>query len=394
MVLIAVVAVVVVVVLALSVLLLAGVVNKSGNGSSGPQTFSQASSSVSSATNNYKGGGWKQIVAIGLAPRASISSGTSSLPTGFLSAGGCSASLLISNGTSFTVAGYNGSLASGQGTGWIFILANSSGALVAIDLEGSVTLVAYIAGSASCPIAGSFGFLSGLNSGIVDSSTAASAAWKAGASAFVAAHPNASVSYAITSGVSAFGVTEPAKWEIAWQACTPSATPSATPVPTFNATINAATGQLISSSTTSQVCSSGGNFTGSSGGGTPLGSVLSFGAVAEAQAGAKFYYNFTINSAGGGLTWSAVTLLIQGTNGAVATGVTSYAVYSLMGTVICYSNGSVESGWNPGPAGSGATAISAAQTVVVVSSANLAGLGDRLVAAAAGYTGTSTASVP
>lgn len=389
-------AVVVVVILVLAVLLVLGG-GHTGSHHTGPITYSEAASDVGPVAQGYQGGGWKPILAEGLDSNVAA---TIPLPTNGSSTGtsGCVESLLVSTSTTFTLPSYTGSLSGGVAPGWLFGFVNASGSLLlAADLNGTVTLIATVGGP-NCPLKTVVGFFAGIPSDVIDSNAAASAAWSVGGSAFVAAHPNALAVLALTSGVSFLGLSQPATWDVRYQACTASSVNSGQLVATFNATVNAATGRVISSQNSTQAClSTSITSIGSPGGPPPstLGSDLSFATASESANGPNFWYNFSVQSAGGGITWSNVSLLVLNGSSIQTFGVTSYSVLSISGSVIVNSTGPLESSWTAvnGPP---TTLISSTQTLSIETSKSLAGQGMMLEASGndPSFAGTITAVIP
>ncbi|HEV2317756.1 MAG TPA: archaellin/type IV pilin N-terminal domain-containing protein [Thermoplasmata archaeon] len=130
-------------------------------------------------------------------------------------------------------------------------------------------------------------------------------------------------------------------------------------------------------------------------GNQPIGSSLAIGTAAEAQKGANYYYNFTIESAGSGITWNSVNLQITNSGGLVSAGITSFTVYSVSFQSVCSSSSTTETSWTAGAAGSGSTLISSTQTLVVVTTINLANTGAQLNALGVGsFAGTTHATIP
>jgi flagellin-like protein len=141
-------------------------------------------------------------------------------------------------------------------------------------------------------------------------------------------------------------------------------------------------------------------------GNQPLGTALAIGTANEASVGTTYWYNFTIESAGAGITWSSVQLTVTGSGGSVvalgapAAG-TIWAVYPITGATSATGAGGLvtattpqETGWTNG-VGSGATGISSTQTLVIRTTTNLAGTGAELNALGTGsFAGTIHANIP
>ncbi|HEV2317814.1 MAG TPA: archaellin/type IV pilin N-terminal domain-containing protein [Thermoplasmata archaeon] len=129
--------------------------------------------------------------------------------------------------------------------------------------------------------------------------------------------------------------------------------------------------------------------------GESVGGSLAIGSAIEAQKGANYYYNFTVEAAGSGITWNSVDLQITNNAGLVSSGITSYTVYNIAFSSICQSNGATETSWAAGSSGTGATQISSTHTLVVIATVNLANTGAQLNALGVGsFSGTIHAKIP
>ena len=137
-------------------------------------------------------------------------------------------------------------------------------------------------------------------------------------------------------------------------------------------------------------------------GSTPIGSALAVGTVNEASAGSNFYYNMTVQTASGGMTWSNMIFQVQSaaggvigagpttittTNAAASCNVGTYtfatALWSTPGTHC--ATGST--------GGSGLVVNGAA--IQLVSSVSLQSQGDKLVAVGQGsFAGSAVFSIP
>jgi flagellin-like protein len=131
-------------------------------------------------------------------------------------------------------------------------------------------------------------------------------------------------------------------------------------------------------------------------GNQPIGSALAIGTASEAQKGANYYYNFTVESAGSGITWNSVNLQITNNGGTiVSSGLTSYTVYNIAFATVCSANGATVTAWTAGATGSGASLITSSQTLVVVATVNLANTGAQLhVLGVGSFAGTTSATIP
>jgi hypothetical protein len=116
----------------------------------------------------------------------------------------------------------------------------------------------------------------------------------------------------------------------------------------------------------------------------------------ETQRGASYFYNFTIESAATCVAWNEVDLQITNNGGTnVSSGITSYTVYNATLATVCSSKGPTETAWTPGAAGSGSTFITSAQTLVALTTVNLANTGAQLAMVGVGsVAGTTHATIP
>jgi len=125
-------------------------------------------------------------------------------------------------------------------------------------------------------------------------------------------------------------------------------------------------------------------------GNTPLGTALAVAPPAEASAGTQHWYNFSISSAGGGLTLSNLAFQVQTATGGIVTiaGATTINVIGISGsTVATYTIAS--SSWTAG----GATPASNTQQIVVQTTTNLSG--DTMIILGTGsFSGSISVNIP
>jgi hypothetical protein len=380
---IAVIAVVVVVVLA--AVLLAGVgSNNSNSSSTAASTYAQSASSVNSFSNSYKGGGWKPWIVSGFDTSTSATSPPVNA-SAFNSIGGtkngCTATLLVSVGSTFTVPAFSGNLSSGESPYWIYFLFNATGAfLVVTDVGGTVTplLLEVCTGTSSIS-----SLISAIPSTVVDSSVAVKTAWNAGGAALVAKDSSSSVSFSLTAGFSVAGVySSPPTWTVTYQACNPSTT-STTAVATFSASINATSGALMPSGATNSTgpCTAnaaivGGS--GSTGGGgsttTTLSSDLTFGTPSSTGSAGSEAYSVSVASASSGLQWGNL-------NPSVETAAGKYVFLTTGNLTVTGSGGSAVAVYNftSFTWTSGTTSAIATGQVAVLTSGSMDLTGDQLL---------------
>jgi len=136
-------------------------------------------------------------------------------------------------------------------------------------------------------------------------------------------------------------------------------------------------------------------------GSTPLGSALAIGTVLEANAGANYYYNTTVQTASGGMTWGNMIWQVQSSGGTVlasgpTTITTTNAADSCNVATYTFSTGlwTTPATHCTGTTGTGALVVNGAQ-IQLVSSVNLASAGYKLVAIGQGsFSGSAVFSIP
>jgi flagellin-like protein len=124
-------------------------------------------------------------------------------------------------------------------------------------------------------------------------------------------------------------------------------------------------------------------------GSTPLSTSLAMGPPAEASKGANNWYNFSIQSAGGGIVANNLNFQVQGAGGSIVT-VTggTMSVLNLAATVVASYN-MITGVWTSG----GTTPLSSSQQLSLVTTVNLSG--DKLVVSGTGsYQGQITVNIP
>ncbi|MCI4337367.1 MAG: type IV pilin [Thermoplasmata archaeon] len=127
-------------------------------------------------------------------------------------------------------------------------------------------------------------------------------------------------------------------------------------------------------------------------GNTPLGTALAMSPANEQQAGANFWYNFSIASASGGLTLSNLAFQVQTSTGGIVTlaGGPTVTVIGLTGsTVGTYTIATAT--WASG----GSTAVSNQMQISIKTSSNLESQGDTLVVLGGGsFSGSISVNIP
>jgi flagellin-like protein len=126
-------------------------------------------------------------------------------------------------------------------------------------------------------------------------------------------------------------------------------------------------------------------------GNTPLGTALALGTPAEAAKGTNNWYNFSVQSAGGGILLNNLNFQVQTPSGGIvpATGSWTFNVLSLTATVI----GTYSMSANTWTAGGTASVTSQEQFVLNAVSSNLSG--DTLITIGTGsYQGSISTNIP
>ena len=123
-------------------------------------------------------------------------------------------------------------------------------------------------------------------------------------------------------------------------------------------------------------------------GNTPLGTALAMAPANEQSKGTNFWYNFSVSSASGGLTWSNLVFQFQTSTGGIITLASpTITVIGLTGAnVATYSAGT----WT-----NGATTVSNQQELIVQTTTNMQSQGDILVCLGSGsFSGSVPVSIP
>jgi len=124
-------------------------------------------------------------------------------------------------------------------------------------------------------------------------------------------------------------------------------------------------------------------------GNTPLGTSLALGIPKEAAAGANFYFNFSVASAGGGLVMNNLNFQVQSASGSIiaATGGTM-TVLSLTGATLSVYN-MVTGTWTSGSS----LLVNSQQQFALGTTVNLSG--DKLVVSGSGsFQGSISVAIP
>ena len=240
---------VVVVVVVLAYFALAGI---GSSGGSAGVSFATANGMANKSASGVPGGPWGLVTAIGYAPRvASQTNSSSSIGSGCTVSPPGSGSIP----TTVSIPSFSGSFSSGNALWWgLFYYQPSTQQVLVVEVTNGAATPLLIA-SGSC--VSTFQDLSPIPAGVVDSSTAASAAWVQGGSAFASVHSNLTLNLemAILGGGTFEGTTIGPSWLVEVSPCLPLGLggPSGEQ-PTFEAVVNATSGTLASPVVTSTTC--------------------------------------------------------------------------------------------------------------------------------------------
>ena len=368
----------------------------------GPMTFNTAAGEVNAYLSGYHGGGWKLVGAAGVAPPSARSFlfNETPLPAPVTS---CLTSWLVANHTPVDLAPYTGSPSTGKATIWTFLAANSTTLLVVVNNAGSVQPFF----SATC--AASLALLPALPANVIDSSTAAQAAWNAGESGFVAQHPGGESAYAVLPALSLLGSSAGGSyWQLVYAACDPATTAAATIVPVFNATVNSVSGVVVAHNSSTMPCGTLTNLTlplrlslstpfpppvvpPPVPPPVPVGVGVAFHPAVGARSAGTCCDNFSVVPSVAGPTWGDLHLVVRTARGGTAllpSGPTSRTVLGTSGPPLA---GTHDSASPTGGVSGGSTGVSTTQFLRPSTSVDLNGAGVHRVAQG---TGTCAGTVP
>lgn len=353
-------------------------------GHSGAGTFSASRGTAQSAANGATGGPWSLLLVLGVATQGSFSGSVANATAVASSLTSSSCSYTPSSGSPATLGASGvGNVSRGLADAWVYLYSNASGSILLVTVVGSsATVVGTISGS-SCDLA-SLGFSAVPSSGIIDSTTASADADAAGGYAFLSAHPQANATFVLLGGFTYAGTTVGPIWTVELDACALTGVGPAT-ASALVVILSATDGTVIQSQTSTVTCPA----TGSTGtGGTPVDTALTLGSPGEAQKGSEYWYNFSVTSADGQLTWASTTLTVDSNGVVLSLPTTTGAVLSLTGTALAtFSFGS--SSWS----GASSGAVSSQETLSVESPSSLSG--DTLVVQGSGsYSGNLQVPIP
>ena len=331
---------VVVVVVIVVILLFAGIIPGLSSSSSSSKTSGStaseqsAASSASSFASGVSGGPWSLVFAAGVVSVDGISTNVSNLY------GNASCPLKDSAISKLTAPGFNGTYYNGQAEAWLlgFYSSAGGGSALLLFVAHGVTAEVGEMGGPGCY----FSAISHpLGPGLIDSTTAASAADATTAgSAFIAAHPHANASYALTtqSYVKNGTSTNTSEWLIEYDSCASSV------LETFVATVFATNDTVLGDTTYSGTCS----------GLTPIGSAFSAanpitstcptGDTYAANGCAAGDYTYTLTVEVSTVSFSSVLFEVRTAAGRVlnVTPAGGFSVMSIAGAVAAQSTAATE----------------------------------------------------
>jgi hypothetical protein len=369
-------------------------------------TFSQARSAAVQASNGYAGGGWVVLLGGG-----AISASTVVLPIDTSAFASTNCSIHLANGATsgrLVIPSSHLSPTAGTSAFWTFFLRNASGGLLIITVvNGTAAPFASIWSTAGvltvCSVYASL--LPVLPATVVDSPQVLSAVATAGGSAFLAAHPNATISMTVIGGLS-FGVySVPPSWSVVYSTCPPSQSSggNVTQSVIFNATVNAVSGKVLGTSSGFAVCQTAllppvgvgppvGFGPPPPPPSPPIGTALAIGSPSESSnAVSNHWYNFSVQSAGNGLTLNNLTFQLTTGTGLIINpgGAWGVKVLGLTGAQIA-SFDLTYGLWTSG----GTTVVTSSMTIVLYS-ANTSLSGDVFIIDGTGsFSGSISVTIP
>jgi hypothetical protein len=378
-----------------------------GSSSSGPTltSFKSALSNANSSATS-RGGSWVVIAAVGVDSVVALS-----LPSGLPGLLGLSCPVANQPSSIPSLPANTGSYSSGDQSGWVFFLFQSSTStlLLVLVIGSSTTTLGTITG-ASCFT--DYNYFTGAT-GAIDSPAATSAV-ASDASAFTSKFSQASSVLFFISGYSisegGTPVTSGPVWSVSYTNCSLAATTGAGSE--FSASVNGTSGAVTNNGGTRSIACSQFSISPPTQQTNPLGSAFAFGAPQEITgtsstnsmgcATGDYCYVISIAYAGGGLTYSNVGLEVRTAAGATYTGTLQFTFATIVGASaatcsanVC-NNGGTTPGWTYGTGYSGASGISSGMTVVAdMGTSNPSGLGLQLVALGEnGYSGSVPSNLP
>ncbi|HEV2519774.1 MAG TPA: hypothetical protein VGX00_04030 [Thermoplasmata archaeon] len=285
----------------------------------GPVTFAAARAAGDSAVAGFGAGAWDLVGAASALVRQSVSV---PIPTvdGSLRPylGGCGLHWLGS-GAALSVPSFSGDAGAGIAPIWELVYRNGSpggsGLLFVSVLNGSAQLTASLPSTGACatPAALSSALVA-LPTSIVDSPKVIAAADGAGGSAFLAAHPTATVTMALNGEFHLFTLVTPSVWTVAYSLC--AFPPTATSIePEFNATVDPTTGLVGSAQTVSENCTTLAPANTGRTAPIPLNESLSWSMATTAASGGGHWANASVATASHGIRFGNLSISVNPASG-------------------------------------------------------------------------------
>jgi len=291
---------------------------------------------------------------------------------GTVGSSNCEATTLVGTvPTNLSIPAFPGGLTSGNSSFWYFafVAPRNGSELTVYVVSGQVVLAAEF--PSACTGA-EYSSVQGLARSLVNSSTAVSAAAKAGGADFVANYTNRSdtVSMLLSGGFELNNTTVAPTWEISWSTCGSDLLWSSSGMSygyEFHVTVNATSGEVVPGSARSSTCGSpemsyslglevepGYLFAGPEKGGN----ISSKGCD-----GGDYCYAVPLVASIANITPANFSMLVQNFS-TTYFGVVGFAILNVNGSVLVYSIGWAENGWTS-DMGTPQTLLTAGMTFVV-----------------------------
>jgi hypothetical protein len=291
---------------------------------------------------------------------------------GTVGSSNCEATTLVGSvPTNLSIPASPGGLTSGKSSFWYFaFVAPANGSELAVYVvSGQVVL------AVEFPIACTgvqYSSVQGLPGSLVNSSTAVSAAAKAGGTDFVATYINWSdtVSMLLSGGFALNNTTVAPTWEISWSTCGSDLLWSNSSMSyghEFRVAVNATSGVVVPGSAASTTCGSPGkSYTlglevelGSLFAGPEIGGTIS----SKGCNNGDYCYAVPLVASTANITPADFSMLVQNFS-TTYLGTVGFAILNVNGSVLVYSIGPVEDGWTSG-IGTPQTLLTAGMTFIV-----------------------------
>ncbi len=228
---------------------------KSSSSTPSSLDYTQAAS-VAKSTSDNSGGSWSVFsgAAVGLASTVTIPGALFTDLSANLTTYGCDVSWagnVVTDG--LAIPATPSTAAQGNANFWFFVLTATSGALQVVTVSNGTGAILVTLTGLVCALLGEELHAAGANS--LDSPQAIAVANAHGGATFLASHPQAARTWALTGTASALNLTQ-SDWNVVYTMCPTSGDEPAAPEPSFNATLSATSGAVLSSQTTNVTCGS------------------------------------------------------------------------------------------------------------------------------------------